>query len=82
MTEFSRLTQRDAMRRLLAIHGYDKRRVCEAYAAGDRRGEIRRKSDINEMSPEAYADEMWRDGHRSSGPWILAFCKRHGIGGP
>jgi hypothetical protein len=67
------------MRKLLVEFGYDERRVCAAYAAGDRRGEIPRKSDMNDMSPEAYAAEMWKDGHRSRGPWILAFCKQRGL---
>jgi hypothetical protein len=79
MSKYTRLTQRNAMRHLLSVHGYDKRRVCEAYAAEDRRGKVERKSNINDMTSEAYADEVWRDGHRRDGPWIVAFCKQLGI---
>jgi hypothetical protein len=73
------LGQREAMRQFLIEYGYNRNRVCDAYAAGDRRGEIERKSDKNDMSPDAYADEVWRDGHRPRNPWIVKFCKQHGI---
>lgn len=73
------VTQRDAMRRLLLEHGYNKSRVCADYAQADARGEIPRKSDMNAMTSEAYAEEMWKDGHRARGPWIVAFCRKHGL---
>ncbi|MGD0434489.1 MAG: hypothetical protein ABSA58_25695 [Acetobacteraceae bacterium] len=72
-------SQREAMRQLLLKHGYDKEKVCAAYAMADQNGEIPRRSNMNDMSPEAYADEMWRDGHKKSGPWIIAFCRRENI---
>ena len=67
------------MRKFLLEYGYDKRRVCAAYASGDRKGEIPRKSDTNNMSPERYAEEVWADGHRPRSPWIENFCKEHGL---
>jgi hypothetical protein len=72
-------TQRDVMRQLLLEHGYDKRRVCAAYAAADERGEAPRASNMNNMSSERYAEEVWADGHRPRSPWIMEFCKRRGI---
>jgi hypothetical protein len=79
MPAFNPPSQRDAMRRILLEHGYDKMRVLRAYASGDRRGEIPRKSDMNDMSPERYAEEVWADGHRPRSPWILEFCKQRGL---
>jgi hypothetical protein len=67
------------MRQLLLEFGYNEAKVCAAYADGDRRGAIPRKSDKNAMTPDAYAAEVWKDGHRDRSPWILAFCKQRGI---
>ena len=72
-------TQRDAMRQLLLRFGHDRARVCAAYADAERAGEITRKSDLNGMTPEQYAAEVWADGHKPSNAWIVAFCDRHRI---
>jgi hypothetical protein len=72
-------TQRDAMRKFLVEFGYDQRRVCAAYAAAERMGEIHRKSNSEGISPHAYAAALWNDGHKARDRWILAFCIRQGI---
>ncbi len=72
-------TQREAMRALLLEFGYNKNRVCMGYAMAEIRGEIPRRSDKNKMTPEAYAMEVWKDGHRPRSPWILDFCEKRGI---
>jgi hypothetical protein len=71
--------QRELMRELLLKYGYDRRRVCAAYAAADRNGEVRRESDVTGRSSNSYATEMWASGHRPSNQWIVEFCRRHGL---
>jgi hypothetical protein len=73
------MTQRDMMRKLLIQHGYDEQAVCSAYAKAEQAGLIARSRNISGYTPEGYARAVWRDGHRSSGPWILEFCRSHGI---
>ena len=75
-----RVTQRDIMRQLLSEHGYNKARVCAAYAAKDRAGEAPRASNMNAMTSECYAEEVWKDGHRPRSPWVKDFCRQH-LGG-
>jgi hypothetical protein len=75
-------TQRDVMRELLGKYGYNKHRVLFAYAAADKSGYAPRASNMNKMSPMQYAEEVWADGHRPRAPWILTFCKQHGIKAP
>ncbi len=72
-----RTTQRDIMRQLLIEHGYNKEVVCAAYAAKDRAGEAPRASNMNAMTPERYAEEVWKDGHRPRSPWIEVFCRQY-----
>lgn len=67
------------MRKLLEEHGYDERRVRAAYAAADRAGAVPRNSNVNRMSPEDYAREVWLDGHRPRDPWIPKFCRQRGL---
>ena len=75
-------TQRDMMRKLLIQLGYDERSVCAAYAQAERDGLVQRLRNKCGFTPEGYATAVWRDGHRSSGPWILEFCRSYGIGVP
>jgi putative DNA-invertase from lambdoid prophage Rac len=68
-------TQRAAMRHFVKTLGYDKERVCKAYAQAERRGEVARAKDKKEMSPEDYAEALWKDGHREdrkAPPWLEA----------
>jgi hypothetical protein len=71
--------QRELVRELLLKYGHDRRLVCQAYAAADRRGEVRRFSDVTGRSSESYATEMWASGHRPSNNWIEDFCRQRGI---
>jgi hypothetical protein len=71
------MKQRDFMRELLRQYGYDKRRVCEAYAAAERRGQVPRLRNKSKLDSEEYAKAMWDDGHRPRNPWILNYCKEH-----
>jgi hypothetical protein len=73
------MTQRDMMRKLLIEHGYKKQAVCAAYANAERDGLVLRSRNASGHTPESYARNMWRDGHRISQPWILEFCLSQGI---
>ncbi len=75
----TRLTQRDFMRKLLDEYGHDQRRVCAAYAQADRKGRVRRKTNVNRITSEFYARCVWADGHRPRDPWILRHCQARGI---
>jgi hypothetical protein len=72
-------TQRDMMRTLLTDFGYNENIVCAAYAQAERDGFVQRFRNATGFTPEGYAAVVWRDGHRRSGPWILEFCRGHGI---
>lgn len=71
--------QRELMKQLVLKFGHDRERVCAAYAAVDRRDEVRRVSDVTRRSSESYASEMWASSHRPSDPWIEVFCSQHRI---
>ena len=75
------MTQRDMMRKLLLQHGHDEQAVCAAYAQAERDGLVPHERNRSGYDPEGYARAVWRDGHRNSGsgPWILEFCRSHGI---
>lgn len=73
------MTQRDMMRKLLLQCGYNERAVCAAYAKAERDGIVSRKNNRAGFTPEGYATAVWRDGHKASSPWILHFCRSHGI---
>ena len=73
------ISQRDFMRKLLEEHGYNEQRVRAAYAAADRSGQVPRNSNMNRMSSEDYAREVWLDGHRPRAPWILKYCEQRGL---
>jgi hypothetical protein len=62
--------QREKMRELVAKYGMDKEKVCLAYARAERNGEVTRKRNEHDISPEDYADRLWRDGLRKSNPWL------------
>ena len=58
------MKQRDMMRRLVKQFGRDKEKVCRAYAAAERDGQVPRGSNVFKLSAEEYADALWRDGER------------------
>ena len=62
--------QREHMRKLVLKHGRDQKKVCAAYAKAEKAGLIIRSRDESNLSPEAYAQELWRDGLRWS--WLYA----------
>ena len=72
-------SQRDMMRGLLTMLGYDEAAVCRAYAQAERAGLVSRKSNKHGHSAEAYAAALWANGHRRRSPWIREYCTRHGI---
>ena len=74
------MTQRDMMRKLLIKYGYNEQAVCAAYADAERAGLVRRFRNTAGFTPEGYARAVWRDGHKRCAPWILHFCRVHGIG--
>jgi hypothetical protein len=73
------MRQRDMMRKLLLEHGYNERAVCAAYAKSERDGLVERKNNRAGFNPDGYALAVWRDGHKERSPWILDFCRSHGI---
>lgn len=73
------MTQRDMMRKLLLENGYDEQAVCTAYANAERGGLVQRLRNKAGFTPEGYAMAVWRDGHKQRAPWILDFCRTHGI---
>jgi hypothetical protein len=58
----ARVTQRDVMRDLNRRYGGDYERVVAAYAAAERRGDVRRSSNVHDMTPEDYARRLYADG--------------------
>jgi len=62
------MTQREMMRRLIARYGRDRDRIIKAYADAERRGDVPRKSNKYDLSPESYAAALFRDGVRRG--WI------------
>lgn len=60
--EMARVTQRDVMRDIYRRLGGDHDRVVAAYAAAERRGDVKRASDVHHMTPEQYAEALYRDG--------------------
>ena len=58
----ARTTQRDVMRDLYRRLGGDQDRVIAAYAAAERRGDVRRASNVRDMEPEEYARRLYADG--------------------
>ena len=57
-----RATQRDVMRELNRRFGGDHDKVVAAYAAAERRGDVKRTSNVRGMEPEEYAERLYRDG--------------------
>lgn len=58
----ARTTQRDVMRDLRRRFDGDRDKVVAAYAAAERRGDVKRASNVLGMEPEEYADRLYRDG--------------------
>ncbi len=67
------------MREILGRVGYNRAAVCAAYAKAERANTVLRKSNENGLTPEQYAEALWKDGHRPRNPWIPEHCKRLGI---
>ena len=59
----ARTTQRDVMRDLDLRFGGDHDKLVAAYAA-ERRGDVKRASNIISLPPEEYAERLYRDGVR------------------
>jgi hypothetical protein len=62
------MTQRELMRRLVAKLGKNADAVCRTYAAAEKAGQIERRRDKYGLSPEQYAQALWRDAQRRG--WI------------
>jgi hypothetical protein len=58
----ARTTQRDVMRELNRRYGGDPGQVVAAYAAAERRGDVKRDSNVRGMTPEEYAERLYHDG--------------------
>ena len=61
-------TQRDVMRDLNRRFGGDRDKVVAAYAAAERRGDVKRASNVRGMAPEEYAGRLYADGVKKG--WI------------
>jgi hypothetical protein len=58
------MSQREMMRRLIAIHGLDETSVCGAYAAAEEAGIIQRDSNTHDLTAAKYAHALWHDALR------------------
>lgn len=56
------MTQRDKMRELFRRFGGDRTQVVRAYADAERRGEVERVRDSNDLRAEDYASRLFADG--------------------
>lgn len=56
------VTQRDVMRDLDRRFEGDQDKVVAAYAAAERRGDLRRASNVHGITPEEYARRLYADG--------------------
>jgi hypothetical protein len=63
-----RVFQRDVMRRLYQEHRGNEEQVVCAYVAAERRGDVRRASNVNGLDAESYARALFDDGRRKG--WL------------
>lgn len=56
------------MRELVKRYGVIEERVVREYAEAEKRGEVLRRSNAFDITPEQYARSLWRDGIRKG--WI------------
>lgn len=64
----ARESQRDVMIRIFVASGRDPERAVREYAAAERRGDVRRKSNKNGVSAEDYARALLADGQKKG--WL------------
>ena len=62
------MNQRDKMRELFHRYGDHDDILIREYAAAERRGEVVRKQNKNQLSPEEYAYWLLADGRKKG--WI------------
>ena len=62
------MNQRDKMRELFQRYGDNESILIQKYAEAEQRGEVKRKSDQNNVSPEEYAVRLLADARRKG--WI------------
>jgi hypothetical protein len=62
------MKQREMMIALISKYGLDQDIVCREYAQAEQRGEVRRESNVGDISAEQYAQALWQDGIRRG--WI------------
>jgi hypothetical protein len=55
-------TQREFMCELFQKHGGDKDKICAEFAQAIRQGLVSRRSNINRVTEEHYAQALWYDG--------------------
>jgi hypothetical protein len=58
----ARVTQRDVIRDLNRRFEADQDEVVAAYAAAERRGDVKRASNVHGITPEEYARRLYADG--------------------
>jgi hypothetical protein len=64
MDQKKRIRQRHLMRLLYRHYDGVQEQVISAYADAERQGRVRRKRNLNHLSPEDYARILWKDGLR------------------
>lgn len=62
------MRQVDKLRELFAKYGDREAILIREYAAAERRGEVTRKSNVNNVSPEDYAAALVADARRKG--WV------------
>jgi hypothetical protein len=56
------MKQTDYMRELVRRLGSDRVAVCSAFAKAERDGIVQRRSNKYALTPEQYADRLWKNG--------------------
>ena len=61
-------SQREMLRLLFDRYGPDENKLIRAYAAAERRGEVKRTSNAHDFTPEEYATRLLADARQKG--WI------------
>jgi hypothetical protein len=68
------MTQRDCMRSLYQNHKGSEASIIRSYADAERRGLVDRNSNEYDLTPESYAQALYKDGMRKG--WIQERIQR------
>jgi len=63
-----KISQRDYMRDLVKRFGVDEERVIREYAEAEKRGDVERNRNAQNLTAEQYAHALWNDAVKKG--WI------------